>query len=323
MINVVMITENPIAGAPLNLCRALNKYQGDKVKARCIAQSDRNENRIFGADIIIDNTPYEELKQVLEQADVIHFHNFYRNQHLFRKYTDLWQIVMKKKRVWQVHSPRETRWVNLEEALTDHHMKKLVIGQYHPRQWPECTVVPNIIDIWDDRLTPHWTMNEKLRVAYSPSRIGFKGWDNKSYETVAPVLQQLVDEGYITAEIIHNVPYDECLARRSKADVVIDEISTGSFHLVSLESLSAGLVTIAGLDRIQIDTLLKLTGSSEAELPWVIARDNEFSLKRNLVQMADNYSDVVGHKYKSRNWMERYWEPADLTQQFVDIYNTL
>lgn len=148
MIRVIHITENPIAGAPINLSKALNKYQGDKVSSVHIAQSDRNENRIFDSDIIIDQVSEHFLRHTLEKADVIHFHNFYRNQHLFRKFPRLWDIVMTKKRCWTVHSQRETTWVRLEDALEDKRMKKLVIGQYHPRQWPECEVVPNVIDIW-------------------------------------------------------------------------------------------------------------------------------------------------------------------------------
>ena len=320
---IVHLTENPIAGAPLNLSRCLNKYQGSRVSSRHIAQSDRNENRIFGQDIIIDSTPYHELRQVLEQADVIHFHNFYKNQHLFRKHPDLWEVVMGKKRVWQVHSQRSISWVRLTDALEDPHMKKLVIGQYHPREWPECEVVPNIIDIWDERLMPDWSVkNEKPRVVYSPSRINCTGWDNKSYTEVLPALQELVDAQIITAEVIHDTPYDECLSRRKKADIGIDEISTGSYHLTSLENLSLGLVTIAGLDRIQIRTLCDLVGCLEESLPWVIA--NPKNLEGKILEtITDKNERLHLKRTRSRDWMMKYWDPGITTRRFVDIYERM
>ena len=323
MLNIVMITENPIAGAPLNLSRCLNKYQGHKVNSRHIAASDRNENRVFGQDVIIDSTPEHELRELLEKADVIHFHNFYKNQHLFRKYPQFWEIVMRKKRVWQVHSQREISWVRLEDALVDHHMKKLVIGQYHPRQWPECQVVPNVIDIWDERLMPDWSVkNEKPRVVYSPSRIRCPGWDDKSYDQVVPVLQHLVNNHIVTAEVIHDVPYEECLRSRKKADISIDEISTGSYHLTSLESLSAGLVTIAGLDDIQIRTLCDLTGSSEERLPWVIPYPG--CLEGEILEtILDKNERLHLKRAKSRDWMTKYWEPCITTRKFVEIYEQL
>lgn len=320
MMNVVHITENPIAGAPLNLSRCLNKYQSHKVKSRCIAQSDRNENRVFGADLIIDSTPYPVLKAVLEQADIIHFHNFYQNQHLFRKHPEFWKIVMQKQRVWQVHSPRETAWIRLEDALEDKHMEKLVIGQYHPRQWPECKIVPNVIDIWDERLMPDWSViNEIPRVVYSPSRIGFKGWDNKGFEETVPVLQKFVDDRLITAEVIYDRPYEECLEKRKKADISIDETVTGSYHLCSLESLAAGLITIAGLDEMQISTLKDLTDSSD--LPWSVATPK--TLESVILGHLIAGKPIRATRKESRAWMEKYWDPKIMTRKFTDIYEAL
>lgn len=324
MIKVVHITENPIAGAPMNLCAVLNKYQGTEVSCRHIAQSDRNDNRIFRSDIIIDAVPYELLRNTLLEADVLHFHNFYRNQHLFRKYPDLWKIAMTKKKVWQVHSQRDTVWVDLEEGLRDKTAKHLVIGQYHPRQWPECQVVPNVIDIFDPNLMPDFSVkNEIPRVVFSPSRIGLKGWDNKGYYETLPALQELVDRRQITAEIIFNQTHEVCLQKRKKADIAIDEIVTGSYHLCSLESLSAGLVTIAGLDEVQIRTLKDLTGASE--LPWVVAKPE--SIRQVLSDMTSPANIQNGAlqavKQLSRQWMEKYWHPVIMAHKFVEVYKSL
>jgi len=239
---------------------------------------------------------------------------------LFRKYPDLWEVAMSKKRVWQVHSPRNTKWVDLTAGLKDKQAKHLVIGQYHPRQWPECKIVPNVIDIWDEKLMPHWGIrNEIPRVVYSPSRIGLSGWDDKGYKETQPILQKLVDVGMITAEIIYNTPYAECLAKRKKADIAIDELVTGSYHLCSLESLSAGLVTFAGLDDIQINTLKDLTGAEE--LPWVVARPE--TLVREFTKLLVAGGPLGAARRKARAWMEKYWEPEVTTEKFLRIYESL
>lgn len=320
MINVVHITENPIAGAPINLSNALNKYQSDKIRSRHIAQSDRNENRVFDSDIIVDQEKEGFLRDILEQADIIHLHNFYQNQHLFRKHPKLWDVVMKKKRVWQAHTQRDISWMSMEDGLNDKRAKHLVIGQYHPRMYPECEVVPNVIDIFEQALMPDWSVkNEIPRVVYSPSRIRCKGWDNKGYDETIPVLQRLVDDRRITAEIIFNVTHNECLSKRRRADISIDEIVTGSYHLVSLESLSAGLVTIAGLDTIQIATLEHLTGSRE--LPWVIAGPKTLEEKIRCLVSDPEY--VMGARARSRAWMEKYWNPKVTTEKFIKIYESL
>lgn len=320
MINIAHITENPIAGAPMNLNLCLNKFQGDKVSSRHIAAADHNENRKFKSDLLTRVHSYAEIRQVMEQADVLHFHNFYSNQDLFRLYPDLWPLALKKKRVWQVHSPRLTTWVNLEEALGDSQVKHLVIGQYHPRQWPECEVVPNVIDITEPLLTPlAKPSNMKMRVAFSPSRINLPGWDDKGYKETFPVLQRLVNDGLISAEVIFDQPHDVCLERRRSAHVAIDECVTGSYHLCSLEALSQGLLTIAGLDELQIKALKDLTGTTW--LPWYIARPD--TLEKLLRQCASDHAMVAIAGQQSRLWMEKYWHPKIMTQRFVEIYERL
>jgi hypothetical protein len=317
VINVVHITENPIAGAPMNLSLALNRYQGEKVSSRHIAASDRNDTRVYKSDLLLGVHSYDEIRTVMEAADIFHFHNFYKSQELFRKYPGLWQTVMARPRVWQVHSQRDIRWMPIEEGLNDHKAKHLVIGQYHPREWPECTVVPNVIDIYDADLLPEARSWEgPLKVAYSPSRIGLTGWDNKGYEVTLPVLQRLVDDGVVGADLIFGERHDACLRRRGLCHIAIDEIVTGSYHLVSLEALSQGCVTIAGLDETQVKTLKDLTGAES--LPWIFGYPE--TLEVALRDIAARPEDAKIWADHGRVWMEKYWHPKDMTQRFVDIY---
>jgi hypothetical protein len=320
MMRVCHITENPIAGAPMNLATCLNKYQPMKVQCRHIAASDRNEARVYKSDLLTGVHTYDEIRKVLAEADILHFHNFYSKQELFRKYPDLWALCAKKPRCWQVHSQRSIKWMDIEEGLRDKRAKHLVIGQYHPREWPECTVVPNVIDIDDPLLRPQerlWT--NPLRVAFSPSRIGLVGWDDKGYEPTKQTLQQLVNKWLITAEIIHNVPHEECLKRRGMANVVVDEIKTGSYHLVSLESLSQGCLVFAGLDEIQEKTLKDLTGAKW--LPWARATAN--TLHQRLMVCIQDPSGVRLLANESRRWMQQWWHPKDMCQRFLDIYERM
>jgi hypothetical protein len=301
----------------MNLALALSKYQGDKVRCRHIAASDRNEARVYKSDLLIGVHSYDEIRKIMEDADIFHFHNFYSNQELFRKYPDLWQICLRKPRVWQVHSPRSTAWMDIEEGLRDKAAKHLVIGQYHPREWPECTIVPNVIDIEEPLLRPQERLwSGPLRIAYSPSRIGLLGWDDKGFKETLPVLQTLVDAKLITAVVIQDRPHAECLRLRGECNISIDEIITGSYHLVSLESLSQGCFTFAGLDEIQIKTIKDLTGAGFH--PWALARPE--TLKRRLMGCVYDPGGVKMLAEASRSWMEKYWHPKDMTQRFVNIY---
>lgn len=319
MIKVVHITENPIAGAPIALSNALSEYGNGRIQSRHIASSDRNENRVFKSDVLIHEGNRDVITRLIKDADIIHFHNFYHQQELFRKFPELWPITQRKKRVWQVHSQRETSWVDLETPYADKTMKRLVIAQYHPRQWTECEVVPNIVPIFDDAYLPKSIYNTPPRIVYTPSRIGLKGWDNKGYYETAPVLQQLVKERLATANIVYNKTHAECMETRQVADIAIDEIVTGSYHLCSLEALSQGLATIAGLDKIQEKTLLDFTGASS--LPWVVAKpDTLLEVIKNLIKDSGKLQEV---RKQGRKWMEQYWHPKTHVERFLGIYEKL
>jgi len=319
MINVVHITENPIAGAPIALSNALNEYGAGKISSRHIASSDRNENRVFKSDILIHEGNRDLISKTIHGADIIHFHNFYKHQELFRKFPELWPVVLRKKRVWQVHSQRETAWVDLETPYSDKSMKRLVIAQYHPRQWTECEVIPNIVPIDDEEYRPLGIVNTPPRVVYTPSRIGLPGWDNKGYNETYSTLVKLVKERKITANIVYNKTHSECMRIRQLADISIDEIVTGSYHLCSLESLSQGLATIAGLDAIQVKTLLDFTGASW--LPWVIATPN--TLEGSVRNLISNPDELKSIRDRSRLWMETYWHPKQHVERFLRIYENL
>lgn len=322
-IKVVQICENPIAGAPIALSKALNKFSEGLVLSRHIAASDRNENRVFDSDLLTHDSNYTEIYRVICEADIIHLHNFYQNQELFRKWPALWSIVLKKKRVWQAHTQRNIGWMDMEAGLRDRDAKHLVIAQYHPRMYPECTIVQNIVDITREDLSPvERPRDRNIRVVYSPSRIRLPGWDSKGYDETVPVLQKLVNGRKISADVIMGVPHRECLRRKQTADVGIDEIVTGSYHLCSLETLAQGLITIAGLDELQIKVLVEVTGSPANKLPWRVATPKSLeSVLEDLARMPKPALREI-QEY-SRSWMESYWHPKKAIGRFIDIYTSL
>jgi hypothetical protein len=319
-IRVVNVCDNPIAGSPISLSKALNKWSDNQVWSRHICSTDRNDSRVYDSDLLLGVHSYEEIRKVMEEADIFHFHSHYSKQTLFNKHPELWDICLSKPRVWQAHSQRSITWMDIEEGVRDPAARHLVIGQYQPREWPECTPVPNIVDITLPELTPYpreW--RGPLRVAYSPSRIGLTGWDDKGHAETVPILQKFVDRRLLTAEVIHDVPYRECLTRRGRAHIAIDEIVTGSYHLCSLEALSQGLATMAGLDMLQLQTIKDISGAEWH--PWIIAIPE--TLKHRLAACVQDPAMVYNTAMMGRRWMEKYWHPRDMCQRYVDIYKEM
>jgi hypothetical protein len=226
---------------------------------------------------------------------------------------------MKKPRVWQAHTQRDCKWVNLNIPMEDKTMKHLVIAQYHTRQYPECEVVPNIIDIWDQKYQPRFMEGLLPMVVYSPSNVNLQGWDDKGYEPTKKALNELDRRGLIDFDMVIDVPHQQCMLRKSLGEIGIDEIITGSYHLCSLENLALGLATIAHLDEQTRTAVFKVTG--QHILPWIDATKS--TLLPTLMELIKDRKALMQKRRESRAWMEQHWDPKLLVHTFTRIYQQL
>jgi hypothetical protein len=155
----------------------------------------------------------------------------------------------------------------------------------------------------------------KVRLAHSPTRKDLKNTDDllAVCRDLAPALPML------ELELIDDVPHVECLARKQACDLAFDHMQ-GYYGMASLEALSQGLPTIAGLDDWNIATIRDYF-SCDA-LPWVVARDREAlaGAVRRLVLDPDARAAVGA---ASRRFMETVWTEARLTADLVRFYENL
>jgi hypothetical protein len=123
----------------------------------------------------------------------------------------------------------------------------------------------------------------------------------------------------IKVDIRRDIPHAQCLGARQHADISIDELVTGSFHLSSLEGMAQGVPTLAYLDGRTRDVLAQFTGTNNN--PWInccleaapdaikaMVKDPEFRLAKGR---------------EVRVWMERYWNDSAMVKHYVDAYETL
>jgi hypothetical protein len=272
-------------------------------------------DRIFPTDLVAQNMTKAEIKKWFQWADVIHYHNRYKRQQIFVK-TGL--TPPKKPSVIQIHSPRSSE--NFTEEI-ESKIPIAVIAQYHVREWPELRfIVPNVVDIYDETHMPLLDKPARIQpvVSYAPSNTICTGWDNKSYNTVSPVLKRMYFGREINYQRITKMPFLECLKLKRNADIGIDEVSTGSYHMSSLEYLSMGVATIGMLDA-QCEKVIKdLTGASW--LPWIQSSESKFGIDMKHVVRNRLYKDIGD---KSRTWMETYWNPKDTIELWVQLYRSL
>ncbi len=310
--NILHLADTGLSGSPIRIVDLLNKYTPHK--ARFVIWDAVTHFRTFKTDVVAPRAGKESVAALLEWADIVHYHNRWRRQKVF---TEFGLEPPKKKSVIQIHSPRESENFSAEVSSG---IPLAIIAQYHVRQWPEVSyVVPNVVDIWD----PAYRRLDRPKhnipvVSYAPSNWNARGWDDKGYGVVSPILKRMGLSHEIKYDLIIKQPHQAVMERKRVADIGIDEIVTGSYHLSSLEYLSLGVPCFAHLDVKTAEVVKELTGAER--LPWIDTTKTSF--QRKLAQIIGDRSwDSLGTD--SREWMESYWKPEFLAEQYISMYEDL
>ncbi|MGZ7031507.1 MAG: glycosyltransferase family 4 protein [Thermoanaerobaculia bacterium] len=107
---------------------------------------------------------------------------------------------------------------------------------------PEARVVPRLIDLseWPEQ-EPR--QRDVPRILHVPSHRGTKGTD-----FIIDAVNQLKNRGLsFDFALLEGVPHQEARRAIQDADVVIDNVITGDYELVSLEAMASNRVTVANL----------------------------------------------------------------------------
>ncbi len=303
---IVHVCATPLAGSPLITSRLLGRYG---YQSRCIAGGKYPDGRDFGCDI---HPAQEKLRdELLERADIIVAHNG------GPAWAGWFQRAVEHKQVCVVYHSGPSRVDRILERLG---APAAVLAQYQPRlyggQYP---LVANLIPLDEPNYQPATqdkARQVKVRIAYAPSndsacfdRKDPDFWDNKGYQATLSILAGLADRDDVEVDIITGCDLKQCLDRKGKAHIVIDECVTGSYHRSSLEGLALGTVVINAADRRSLDAAKHCTGG--AEPPFVISRlDGLLPKLTELVEVGP--TELVRRGLANRRWMEQCWSPADL-----------
>lgn len=309
---ILHLSDTPLSGAPLRLSNLLKKHNEDIMSAH-ITWTDRVGYRDFGYDLLGSRMEKEELEYLIyEWADIIHYHNRWKRQEVF-KHLGKWPP--KKPSVIQIHSPRFSENF-LEEVNSG--IPIAVIAQYHVREWPELSyIVPNVVDITE--IAPLKRPAGLIpKISFAPSNTTCTGWDNKGYHEVMKILKPMKHSAGINLDLINQRPFSETIERKANADLGIDEIVTGSYHLSGLEYLALGIGCFSGIDSQTEKVLKDLTGCDHQ--PFIKATPSSFKrvLERILI---DRTWHGLGDS--AREWMEKYWSPRILSDHYINMYRSL
>lgn len=313
---VLHLSDTSLSGSPVRISKLISKYSHTWDSTHVVWEA-RTGYREFETDIVGKSCDPDRLRNIIEEADFIHYHNRWRRQEIFKK---LGMVPPKKPSVIQIHSPRYEK----DERFDDEARSGVpiaVVAQYQVREWESdlTYVVPNVVDIW----APEYQRVQPAKravpvVSYAPSNCNIRGWNDKGYDVTAPILKRLNLDHIINYQLIVKQPHGLAMAKKKLADIGIDEIVTGSYHLSSLEYLSLGIPCYANIDEKTESVVKTLTGCTE--LPWIKAGPQTF--KTSLINLVKS-GEWAEMGANSRLWMENYWNPERLVNEYTSMYEEL
>lgn len=325
---VLHFSKTSLAGAPIRIVHALNRYTDYSARlVNFMPSALDNEVPIYEEDL---NWQLEQDKKIthelVKKADIIHFHHFmeleFYNPFLINFYKET-----KPGCKFLRHFHSEKNYISKNDLdfikyFPDDKLPRVVIPHCPERTFLECEIVPNVIPIHEPYCMPLETNNEKPVVAYSVSnRISYKKerWTTKGYPEVIEKLYDLRDKlGFELVEIVRKNFY-EAMDIKQKADIVIGDIVAGSYHLTELEGLSLGKPTLTYLDGRSVMTFMNTFKTKEVPFVNVNIDNLEYALK-DLIENK-NLRENIG-KF-SREWVEKYYDDSILIKSFTDVYDRL
>ena len=208
--------------------------------------------RVFDNDIDF-KTNHEEALDLIHKADIVHLHNYIalRNNVFNINFVSLQKQGVKIIRQWHTHPTTLAQYNGIDEAeLYADQLPQLVVAQFQERFYPKARLVPNIV-IDSAFFEGNASQNESVNIHFSPTNLssGYRQrWDTKAFPEVYHMLKQLKQKRDVVVQIDKNLPHKELLKRKALASICIDDVSTGSYHISSLESLALGKPTFSYLD---------------------------------------------------------------------------
>lgn len=241
-----------------------------------------------------------------DNVDIVNFHNRYIE-------TDKKSCILYHSEPWMVHTNFQNK-------------NKLVVAQYQSTlsEFSDCKPMRNFVDFTEEIYNYVEPLTDKIRVAFSPTKKDkLTYYHNKGYHETKEILENL-KEKYPTKfdyDIIYKVSLDECIKRKKNCNIVIDECVTSSYHQSGLEGLALGRYTICSMNTKVINMLLNVSKSNY--VPFDIVWINELYTQLEYIINHYTISNLIEDGKSNRAWMEQYWHPKDIIDEYINYYKEL
>ncbi len=202
------------------------------------------------------------------------------------------------------HSTDPLRWIEQEPSAT----RSTVVAQSPARFAENLDVLPNAVPIDDPRFVPGEKSDDKINIVYTPTSKSKEGWTRKSYPDTMLAFRRILNDTALRAKVniylLEDTPFEQIMAARRRAHIVIDECSTGSYHSTTLESLSCGAAVLTWIDS---DTQYAVSRLMGKDICLPVIQTGEKEIYRNLRMLIENPVLLESTMKESRRWMAKHY----------------
>lgn len=318
---IVHFAVTPLAGAPLRIVQMLNAHTGHSAR---LVDLCRYGTEDFGQDVVFSETP-ELAMELAAQADIIHFHNYLDLDNTQFAPIDF-RALQRKGTLFirHFHSHPDlvaSRMGITANALLAQDIPALVIAQFQERYYPKAHVVPNFVPEHDPLYLPA-TAPLRHDVFYSPTNFR-DAWDCRWNTKAAPQTHCAIMAACKKADaswvLVHKTPLRRTLALKQASRIVVDDLTTGSYHLTGLEALSQGKPVLAYLDERTRSIMQHFSGT--AENPFINIKLEDALPVLNYLLAAPDEAAEIG--MASREFMLTRWRSDEMVQRISEAYAML
>lgn len=271
-----------------------------------------------------------ELKALFEWADVVHCHDDAHPVQWLPK------VARKKALVYQAHigdvperffSPRRKVFEYLPEV--GHACITNGYGRFFDEAEKEGAKrraiwwrLADPVDIWHPVLMPCPELRPRgmFRVSFAYSNLRERG---EKVNAKCPKATRALLEKIPGVEVRYSYrqPFDECLAERKAAHVVVDDVFSPFTHLGALEGASVATCVLTLFDDYTVRELCEFVGAPVGSYPFLNV--DAKGLRAKIEHLRDHPAEAVEAGRAARAWMEKYYDPRTILGRYEEFYSAV
>ena len=319
------------ANSASNLFRAINKYTNHK--ARLVVGELTYYDPL---DIYRNNFNLQEYITLIEQADIIHFNVFDHNcQLLFPNSFVNWNDYLKKKKFifhshggfgghwtdWQKHP----KWWLYQKQLG--YSRIFCCSAMETLIYKNAKYMRNIIHLEDYNIKSRdWS---RLKLIQTPSSLRYK--NTEQFKLECEYFRNTVNIPFDFA-VFNGLKHIQIVNIRADWHLLYENSWCGYHGYAGLEAMAQGLGSLVYQEDLVEDKLLEATGSSQnpfIRLPFrikeldVLNPIGSLGLDKSLYAFAYDMNFTREFCISRREWMEKFWNPKDIVNDYIKEYESL